>query len=71
MKRCRSRLRDRPGPPIRMVEVVMTPRQAEMFYDALWEVANERYLGLSATKRSYLAELRRRIIVAAELEVPA
>ena len=70
MSGSRSRLRDRPGPPIRSVEIVMTPRQAEGFYDALREVAITRRIPYAQGKRAALDELRRRILVAADLETP-
>lgn len=68
MSGSRSRLRDRPN-PVRSVEVVMTPRQAEQFYDALWYVACTGRQPYTKGGRAALDELRRRIIVAAELGI--
>lgn len=63
----RSKLRDRPGPPVRDVVIHMTPRQAEGFFEALYSVAA---LGevRTLTEQRALDELRRRILVAAEIE---
>lgn len=66
MSGSRSRLRDRVPAP-RTVTIEMTPRQAEQFYDALWEVATTRRQPYAKGKQAALAELRRRIFDAAEL----
>lgn len=63
----RSRLRDRLGPPVRTVTMSMTPRQAEQFYDALWIVAVHHREPWTLGGRRALDELRRRLVVAAEL----
>jgi len=63
----RSAFRDQSGPPVQTVTVMMTPRQAEAFYDALWIVAEHHREPWTKGGRAALAELRRRLAVAAEL----
>lgn len=66
MGRPRSKLRDR---GVRYLEIDMTPAQAEQFYDALWYVARTGEAPRTPGRLATLDELRRRIIVAADLDL--